>query len=419
MENQIIDRRHPNNLGDNLGDNLGASLAESLEKVLNWAESQNYAGHSKFDVFNSPLIPPKMIPSPYVRAVLCALWARSPINLRPLLRVTKSRNPKGVALFASAYMRRHQLKQRPQDLNKAKDLLNWLEENAAPGYSGKCWGYDHPWQSLHFLAPRHSPNIVVTGNVVHAFLDAFEFTGERKYLDTAVSTMDFLIKDLSAPINNEKMRNIGYVPGSDWGVLNINGLAASVMIRTWKHAKDAALAAEARKLIAFLVDKQTDYGAWHYAWPADSSNVKHDNYHTGNVLDWILDYTICSGDESFVGNYKKGIEFYLKNLFTEEFMPKWRSDKIYPIDAHSAAQAIVTFCKAAVGFDKSYLGAAESIASWTVENMQHPQGWFYYQKGRFLTKKYTLMRWCDAWMAFALSSLLLARRKLESVPCVQ
>lgn len=393
MANQIIDNQ----------------LNRSLEKVLTWAESQNYDGYSKFDVFNSPFIPPKMIPSSYLRAILCALWARSPINLRPLFRVTRSRNPKGIALFALAYLRRHQLEQRLDDLNNAKDLLRWLDENAAQGFSGKCWGYDHPWQSLHFLAPRYSPNIVVTGNVAHAFLEAFETTGDERYLDTARSVMDFLQKDLSAPINNEEMRNIGYVPGSDWGVLNINGLAASVMIRTWTHTKDAALASEAKKLITFLVAKQTEYGAWHYAWPAKSSNVKHDNYHTGNVLDWILDYTTYSGDASFLENYKKGIEFYWNNLFTYECVPKWRSDKIYPIDAHSAAQAIVTFSKAALHFDRSYIGIAETAACWTVENMQHPEGWFYYQKGRFLTKKYTLMRWCNAWMAFALGSLLLAR----------
>jgi hypothetical protein len=85
---------------------------------------------------------------------------------------------------------------------------------------------------------------------------------------------------------------------------------------------------------------------------------------------------------------------------------------VYPFDAHSAAQAIVTFSKAAVEFDPQYLEHARRVAGWAIENMQAPEGYFYYQKGRFWTKRYTLVRWCNAWMAYALSSLLLAEHDL-------
>lgn len=335
-----------------------------------------------------------------------------PVNLRPWLGTQRSRNPKGIALFALAYLRRYRVWGRQADLREAAGLLAWLAENNSPGYSGKCWGYDHAWQSVHFYAPKYSPNIVVTGNVAYAFLEAFEVTGEPQYLETARSVVDFMLTDLAAPVQTPQMRNIGYVPGSQWGVLNINGLAAAILIWVWQHTREPRLKAEARRLIAFLVDKQTDYGAWHYAWPAQTSNVKHDNYHTGNVLDWILDYSRRSGDESFLPNYERGLIFYRDHLFLPDGAPKWMSHKEYPFDAHSAAQGIVTFAKAALELDPSYLAQARRVAKWAVENMQSPAGYFYYQKGRFWTKKYTLMRWCNAWMAFGLSSLLLAEKQL-------
>ena len=100
------------------------------------------------------------------------------------------------------------------------------------------------------------------------------------------------------------------------------------------------------------------------------------------------------------------------HLFLPDGAPKWMSHKVYPFDVHSAAQGIVTFVKAALGFDPSYLKQAQQVAAWAIENMQSPAGFFYYQKGRFWTKRYTLMRWCNAWMAYALSSLLLAQQKL-------
>ena len=46
--------------------------------------------------------------------------------------------------------------------------------------------------------------------------------------------------------------------------------------------------------------------------------------------------------------------------------------------------------------------------------MQAPDGYFVYQKGRYWTKSYTFMRWCNAWMSYALSLLSLARSRSEA-----
>lgn len=389
-------------------------LQTSLDRVLAWAKGQNYEGYSKFDAFNSPVIRALSLNSPYIRMFISPLWARSPVNPRPLARTTKSRNPKGIALFALAYLRRFQASGGNADLEEAKKLLDWLLENPCKGYSGICWGYDHDWQNLFFYAPKYTPNIVVTGNVAYAFLEAYETTGEKLYLETAESVTDWMLKDLAAPISTPDMRNIGYIPGSDWAVLNINGLASAILIWTWQHTKAAELKNQATRLMAFLVDKQTDYGAWHYAWPARTSNVKHDNYHTGNVLDWVLDYSVRSGDGQFMDAFRKGFAFYLEKLFTRRGAPKWRSDRTYPLDAHGAAQAVVTLSKAAAQYEAVHLPMARKVAEWAVDNLQAPEGYFYYQKGRFLTKKYTLMRWCNAWMAHGLASLLLTENQLAS-----
>ena len=394
-------------------------ILERLDRVLVWAGSKNYHGYSKFDAFNNRLNERLIPKNKKIRAVTAALWARQPISLRRLLNTEQPRNPKGIALFALAYLRKFRVFGRAIDLDTALSLLKWLEDNANRNYSGPCWGYDHDWYGLHFHVRKHEPNIVVTGNVAYAFCEAYEVTGDEKYLSIAKGVSDFMLNDLERPIDEPEMRNIGYVPCSRWGVLNINGLASAILIRVWRYTKEEKLKDEARRLMAFLVDKQTDYGAWHYAWPADTSNVKHDNYHTGNVLDWVLDYTSISGDSTHLENYRRGIEFYRRELFLADGAPKWMSHKVYPFDVHSAAQGIVTMVKAAVELDESYMADAEKTAAWSCRQLQSRNGYFYYQKGRFWTKKYTLMRWCNAWMAFALASLLFGRkilgeRKLEN-----
>lgn len=393
---------------------LDARLADSLERVLRWSAARDYAGHSKFDAFNSPVMRALVPDVRLLRAVVTAAWARSPVDPRRWLLTPPSRNPKGIALFALAYLRRFRLERRPADLAEARRLLDWLEGRAAPGYSGMCWGYDHAWYSPHYTAPRDSPNVVVTGNVAYAFLEGFEATAEPRYLQAARSAVDFFLEDLSASVDTPEMRNIGYVPGNVWGVLNINGLVAAILAWTAEHTGESRLRDVARRLIAFLVDKQTDEGAWHYAWPARSSNVRHDNYHTGNVLDWILDYTVRTGDRSFLDRYRRGLEFYRDRLFTADGLPRWRSDRTYPADAHGAGQALVTFAKAARDLDPSYLAPGRRVAGWAIANLQHPSGRFYYQKGRYWTKRYTLMRWCNAWMAYGLASWRLAESEVAA-----
>ncbi|MBE0582955.1 MAG: hypothetical protein IH612_04250 [Desulfofustis sp.] len=400
-----------------------APFEKSLTRVLEWAKKQDYEGYSKFDAFNSPIVTALCLGNKYLRMAATVLWSRSFLNLRPLLLTKKYRNPKGIALFSMAKLKRYAWSGDEADLSEANELLNWLDLNDAKGaYHGRCWGYDHPWQALHYYAPRWSPNIVVTGNVAHAFLDGFEATGEERWFDVARGSIEFILKDLTATLNEPDMRNIGYIPGASWGALNNSGLAASVMMRVWKQTGEERLHEEARRLINFLVDKQTDYGAWFYAWPAKTSNVAHDNYHTGNVLDWILDYITLSGDKTFMPNYLKGLEYYRTHLFTATGAPKWRHNRSFPHDVHGSAQGIVTFSKAATEVDSSWFDQAVKVAGWAVNNMQDTEGWFIYQKGRIWTKRFTLMRWCNGWMSFGLASLLKAKRDIDmgvAVSCVE
>ncbi|MCB2187215.1 MAG: hypothetical protein KQJ78_12405 [Deltaproteobacteria bacterium] len=394
----------------------GSRLADSLNRVLTWAQGQDYAGYSKFDVFNSPVMRALSLNNQYLRMFMAPAWARSPINLRPLVFTEKSRNPKGIALFALAYLHRYQAQGQKADLAEAEILLTWLKDHACQGYSGMCWGYDHAWQNLRFYAPKYCPNIVVTGNISYAFLKAHEITGDPEHLAVARSSVDFILKDLEAPINEPTMRNIGYIPGSTWAVLNINGLAATILGWVGSLTREPELSSEARRLMAFLVDKQTPEGAWYYAWPAKSAIAKIDNYHTGNVLDWLLEYSRHTGDAEFLPRYDLGLAFYRRHLFLPDGAPKWMSDKDFPQDVHGAAQAVVTFVKAAQWRDPTCRADAERTAAWALDNMQTPQGWFYYQKGRHFTKRYTLMRWCNAWMAYALGLLMTLDSTGEASP---
>jgi rhamnogalacturonyl hydrolase YesR len=395
-----------------------ASVRQACTAVLTFSKRENYQGYGKHDALNSPLLKALAFGNRWLRLLAIQSVMRCPVNIRPLLGVSRYRNPKGIALFARSYLNLYRIENQGNHLDLARSLFAWLEQVSVQGYSGLCWGYFWDWQDLGFFAPFGSPNCVVTTFVGQALLDGYECTGDERYLQMAAGCLDFIRHDLKVLYADETMKCVSYVPCNDirMVVMDVSVLAGALMARVYYHTGEKEFAIEARKLVNYVVDKQTDYGAWFYTHPPGDSPVKHDNYHTGFILDAILDYELATGDDSFRLAYRRGLNFYVENLFLPNGAPKWMSHKIYPFDIHGAATGIGTFSRAACYEDKSYIDHARRVTKWALENMQAPEGCFHYQKGRFWTKKYTLMRWCNAWMAYGLSSLLLAQHKLAQ-PC--
>jgi rhamnogalacturonyl hydrolase YesR len=391
----------------------------ALDQALNYAKTRGYAGYSKFDALNSPLLDKLSFNINPLRWAYAQAVYRFPLNIRPLLQVKPGINPKAMGLFALARLLAAQVEPENKDVHEqeAREILSWLENNRAQGYHGMCCGYNYIWPNLRFYAPANSPNLVVTGNVIIAFLTAYEQLGDAKYLEIARSSVDFILNDLNTIIDTPTERAISYIPNSSWIVLNNQGLAAVIMAWVAKHTGENHLLEMARRHIQFLANQETDYGAWYYAYPPESSPVTHDNYHTGNVLDWLLYYRLHTGDETFMPAYARGLEFYRQNLFMPDGMPKHRHNVIYPSDIHSAAQGAVTFSRAAMHFKPEYLSDAERTLNWALDNMQAPDGGFYYMKSHYWTNKTRLMHWNEGLMSVGLGHVLLAQQKLtEGIP---
>jgi hypothetical protein len=404
-------------------------LRTSCLAVLGYAEERDYAGYSKFDALSSPFLRMVAGGSYWRRLLLTQGVTRAPVNLRPWLGVPRRRNPKGVALFAMAYLNLHRLEPDGGHAPKARALLDWLLSHPSSySFPGLAWGYLHPWQDQGFYAPAGFPNRVVTCFVGQAFLDACEVLKESRYLDAAGEAVRFVLEAPKVLYEDARMKCLSYVPSEeiDWVVMDVSALSAALVAR-WGHlAGENRSLEEAHKLMAYVVDKQTPQGAWYYSHPPEASRVKIDNYHTGFILDALWDFIRYTRSESsslplplegrgkgegeYMDAYRKGLDFYRENLFDGP-LPKWRSDRKLPLDIHGAAQGIITFCRARELGD-GYFGKALSVAEWAIGNMQSSEdGHFYYQKGRLWTKRYPLMRWGQAWMARALSTLLLTMEK--------
>jgi hypothetical protein len=375
---------------------------------LSYAEEVYYRGYSKYDALNSPFLDWISFGNKYLRLIYTQAIMRFPFNIRQLLFVPKQENPKGIGLFAHTYCNLYDIYGDPVFVERIKYCLDFLLKNQSKGdYSGPCWGYNFAWQTPGFFVPRNAPNMVVSAIVGQAFLRAFDVLGEQHYLDTARGIIDFIRNDLNVLKDSNGLLCYSYTPFDNWRVINISAFAAGLMSRIYEYTGENHLIEEAAKLIRFVVDKQTDYGAWYYTDPSNKSNLTHDNYHTGYILDAIYQYMTASGDIKFKSNHERGLTFYKKNLFLPDGTPKFLHNRTYPIDIHGAAQGIITFSRAAP-MSSEYMDRAIQIAGWTECNMLGKDGHFYYQKTRFYTKRFSLLRWAQGWMCFALSVLLLS-----------
>ncbi len=374
-------------------------LDSILERVWKWSESQGFKGYNKHDALNSPILKALVGWSKWPR--ICAIQAvmRAPVNLRPLLLVPKTYNPKGLALFAMGSLDRYRATGEPRHLERAERLLGLLMELSSPGqWSGNSWGYHYPWQDLGFYAPPNTPNAVVTAFVCEAFLDAYRVTRKESYLEVVESASQFFLNDLTVLLDEPERLCLGYMPlPMTMRVMDVSILVGAVLAQLVSFGRRPELKKTAYRLVNYVVEQQTEYGAWFYTDPPHDSPIRHDNYHTGFILDALWRYMEATNDWRWKRAYEKGLDFYAKKLFNSDGAPRWMSDKDYPHDVHGAAQGILTFSNAAIcGYD--YAKLAGKIYAWSVANMYNHEGRFYYQKGMYRTKRFTLLRWCNAWM---------------------
>jgi uncharacterized protein YyaL (SSP411 family) len=333
---------------------------------------------------------------------------RCPVHVRPWIGVRKARNAKGISLFARSLLARYQMTQAERDAHEAKALLDWLLDNSSLAFGGVAWGYPYPWQDAGFFAPRNLPNRVVTSFVGEALVDAYEMFDEPRYLEAASDAVRFLLEAPRTLYEDHDRRCVSYVPDEsvDWIVMDVSALAGALAARVGALRGDPELIAEGGRLVRYVVSKQTDEGAWYYAEPPSASHVRHDNYHTGFILDAILVYGRAAGSREFGEAYERGIEFYERRLFEPDGAARFMSDQKYPFDIHGCAQGVLTF-----SLRQKHEGQGAEVArrvlDWTLTNMFDPAtGWFYYQKRRAFRTRIRELRWCQGWMSWALASYL-------------
>ncbi len=380
-----------------------------LLKLEQTVEQNHWKGYDPYDALNSGLLNTLTLGSKLLRLFAIQLMRRSLINFRPLLRISKERNPKGMGLFAYGYLNLYEHTKDSKYAEKAIEILNWLIDNHSPGYAGYCWGYNFDWQSRAFFLPKFTPTVVNTSFIGRTFVKAFDILKEKKYLEIAWSACNFILKDLnrlsapnSADGNSRSSFCFSYTPIDKYFVHNATALASSLLSLVYEKTGERELYDSAKKSLQYVANHQQPDGSWRYGEDEVAQKTGIDNFHTGFVLESLKIYASATGDYSFDECIKKGLKFYQSNFFLQDGSPKYFYNKVYPLDIHSACQAIITLIQLReYGADTEL---CNKVLNWMIKNMwDDKKGYFYYQMGRFFTNKIPYIRWSQAWAFYALT----------------
>jgi len=377
-------------------------LKPAILKLIGYCRAEGWAGYDPYDALNSRIFQAlPVLNSRYPRLVLTQGLKASPLNFRSLLRVPKTQNPKAIALFLCAF-----LKLSDNDLADREPLVRSMAERLvdlrSPNDRYWCWGYSFPWQTRTIVVATGSPNLVCTTYAASALLDAYEQCQDRRCLTMAMSAADYILDTLYW-VDGDSCGFSYPQPGVLSRTHNANLLASAFLCRVYKHTGEKRFLGPAMQVARYSAATQEADGSWYYG--EASSQRWIDNFHTGYNLGALQQINSALETDEFESRIQSGFEFYKSHFIREDGATRYFHDKTYPIDIHCVAQSIITLLEFK-RLDPGSVSLARSVFAWAMKHMWDDRGFFYYRVLRFGTIRTSYMRWSQAWMLLALSTML-------------
>lgn len=387
-------------------------LNTAFNRLSRWIQQNGLKGYDPYDGLNSKLFQALPFKPRVLRLAWIQFLKNCPVNLRKILFIPKTLNPKGLALLADGFLFQYQVYHKKEQIDQVIHLLQLLEKESISGYSGFCWGYPFDWQSRMDFKPKKTPTVVTTAFVADTFVHAYLILGNKKYLNIARSACDFIVKDLNRQVDDHGF-SFSYSPFDKAVVHNANMLAAHLLVKVSYHKpEEHELKEAAEQAVRYVIKYQNSNGSWFYG--TESYQKWIDNFHTGYILEFLYEYIKLTDSVELLKYVKKGLDFYLNNLFLSDGRPKYYVHQSYPIDIHCCAQAIIVLSQLQ-HLNPTCELILDKVIRWTVKYMQSPEGYFYYRKYPGLIIKIPYFRWGESWMFKALSYAIMKQQMEKKI----
>jgi len=372
--------------------NISQLLLDSITK-------EDFSGYDPFDGLNSRLLQfSKMDKFSFVRLAWIQFFKRSPVNFRAITFVPKKRNPKGIGLMILGLISDYQRTNESHYLELANSLGEWLllQKSDPDVWNHACWGYHFDWQARAFYVPRGKPNVITTCYVARALYELSKLNDNQSFRDAALDAARFIQRHLYTEHNGRKY--FAYIPGETAFVHNASLWGAAWLVYSGKVLNDDEMINAGMEVCMQSVNAQNNDGSWVYGERSHHQFI--DGFHTGYNLEALNLVREVTNTALFDHAIETGLKYYMENLFLTDGTPKYYHNEKYPLDMHSAAQAILTLLK--VNYSEENQKLVEKIISWSITDLySNVNQRFIYQKHRWFTNKINYLRWTQAWSYYS------------------
>jgi hypothetical protein len=244
------------------------------------------------------------------------------------------RFPIADAHYAMGFAFLYEVTEDSSQLENAIHFLDELKKSRCLGFKEYCWGYPFDWVTRNGTIKERTPLITTTPYCYEAFLQVCGLlqsdSGGRKsevsrnlldeYTEILESIARHAVTDIKDFSVSPKASSCSYTPFDRGGVINAAAYRSFLLTSASQvfAKEDYWLIAE--RNLKFVLDNQNPDGSWFYA--VDGVRDFVDHYHTCFVMKALAKIHALTGHEATLEALRKGVSYYLNNLFDAEGMPK-------------------------------------------------------------------------------------------------
>jgi hypothetical protein len=252
------------------------------------------------------------------------------------------RLPIADAHYAMGFAFLHEATGEAAHLEKAVHFLHELEKSRCPDFKEFCWGYPFDWVTRNGVIKAGTPLITTTPYAFEAFLQVNELQPSDEWKMILESITRHICTDIKDFKFSETASTSSYTPYDKGGVINASAYRAFTLTSAAKFFGDDDYLKIAGRNLNFVLENQNADGSWPYA--KDGLRVFVDHFHTCFVMKSLAKTYLLTEDNRILDALEKGVDYYLKNLFGDDGMPRPFSKAprltVYKCELYDCAECI-------------------------------------------------------------------------------
>jgi hypothetical protein len=209
-----------------------------------------------------------------------------------------------------------------QYYERAVHFLEVLKETRSPGFEHYCWGYPFNWETKRGTMWQATPLITTVPYVYEAFREVYRIDKDPQWLEIMRSIAQHSVLDYNDFETSANASAVCYKPGPEnsSGVINASAYRAFLLTAASVDLSEAGYRKIADRNLAFVLESQNSDGSWPYS--TDEDRLFIDHFHTCFVLKALAKIEAITGNPQCTKAIERGVDYYVKNLFDEQGLPK-------------------------------------------------------------------------------------------------